>query len=573
MSVPDIAVSGVAASHADSSDHHSMSPITRLFRLLRQEKRDLWTVTIYAIAVGVLSLAVPLTAMAVVNTVAMATLTQQLLVLCLVLFVCLVLASFIRILQSVVVEYLQRRVFAQVVADLAYRLPRVELKAFDRQHGPELVNRFFDVLTVQKSAATLLLDGITVVLQTLIGLILLAAYHEVLLGFDVFLIVSLFFVVFVLGRGGVRSAIQESLAKYRVAGWMEDIARNPIAFKLGGGPKLALSRGDELVREYLEARHEHFGIVLRQFGFTLMLQATANALLLGLGGYLVIQGQLTLGQLVAAEIVVTMVVASFPKLGKQLESYYDLLAAIDKLGHLQDLPLERTGGAAMKPATSNTPGAAIEFRDVGYRYDAGLRQVLDRLRFRILPGERVALVGRNGAGKTTVAELLFGMRSPTEGYVQFDDMDLRDADLGSIREQMAVVSGLEIFEGSILENVRMGRDRLTVADVRTALQAVGLLDDVLGMPGGLETRLTVGGRPLSLGQTHRLMIARAIVARPRLLVLDETLDAMDRTVRDHVLPAVMDRKAPWTLIAITHSASVAAQCDRSISLDRPSEFA
>ncbi|MBX9677212.1 MAG: ATP-binding cassette domain-containing protein [Gemmataceae bacterium] len=550
----------------DHGGHHGPSPIVRLLRLLKQEKRDVWVVTIYAIAVGILSLAVPLTAMAVVNTVAMATLTQQLLVLCVVLFVCLVLAALIRILQTVVVEYLQQRVFAKVVADLAYRLPRVELKAFDDQHGPELVNRFFDVLTVQKAAATLLLDGITVALQTLIGLILLAAYHEALLGFDVFLIASLVFIVFVLGRGGVRTAIDESLAKYRVASWMEELARNPIAFKLGGGPKLAIERGDQLVREYLLARHEHFGIVLRQFGFTLLLQASANALLLAIGGYLVIQGQLTLGQLVAAEIVVTMVVTSFPKLGKQLESYYDLLAAVDKLGHLQDLPLERATGTA---AAQSTQPAAVEFSNVSFRYRPGLRMVLDRFSMKVAPGERVAIFGPNGAGKTTVVELLFGMRTPTDGHIQFDGQDLRDMTLESLREQVAVVSNLEVFEGSIVDNVRMGRTQLSMADVRDALSAVCLLDDVLGMPDGLQTRLTVGGRPLSLGQTERLMIARAIVAKPRLLVLDESLDAMDASVRERVLPTVLHRSMPWTLLVITHNEAVADMCDWKAALGRP----
>ncbi len=263
----------------DHDEHGGPSPLRRLMGLLRPEARDIGVVIVYAIGVGVLSLAVPITALAVVNTTALATLVQQLAVLCLALLVSLGLASLLRALQAIVVEYLQQRIFVRVVADLAYRLPRVELKAFDRQHGPELVNRFFDVLTVQKASATLFLDGVAVVLQMLVGLGLLAFYHQVLLGFDLFLLAGLAFVV-LLGRGAVSSAIRESRAKYQVAGWIEEMARHPVAFKFNGGPYFARERADELARQYLVARQSHFRIVLRQIVFALGLQTAASTALL-----------------------------------------------------------------------------------------------------------------------------------------------------------------------------------------------------------------------------------------------------------------------------------------------------
>lgn len=549
----------------DEHAHHGPSPLARVLGLLQAEWRDIVVVTIYAIVVGLLSLAVPITAMAVVNTVALATLMQQLIVLCIILLIALTLAAILRALQTIVVEYLQRRIFSNVVADLAYRLPRVQLQAFDRAHGPELVNRFFDVLTVQKSAATLLLDGVTVVLQTTIGLILLAAYHEMLLGFDLILIGSLALIIFVLGRGAVRTSIAESRAKYAVAGWMEELARNPSAFKLGGGPRFARERADQLTRHYLICRSAHFRIVMRQFFFALLLQGAANTALLGIGGYLVIEGQLTLGQLVAAELIVTLVVASFTKLGKQLESYYDLLAAVEKLGHLMDLPLERADGTTH---LERGAGAHVKVHNVNFSYEDGKRRILENFNLELQPGERVALLGPNGAGKTTLIELLFGMREPDSGYVEIDGMDVRDLRLESLRSHVAIVRGIEVFDGTLLDNVRMGRDELSVTDVRNALSAVKLLDDVLDLPDGLQTRLTTGGRPLSLGQTERLMLARAIVGQPRLLVLDEVLDDMDRSVRDEVVPAILGRAARWTLLVVTHSLEVAALCDRCVTMPK-----
>lgn len=547
---------------------HGPPPLRRLLGLFQPDRRDLATVVAYAVAIGLLSLATPITLMAVVNTVALATLVQQLIVLCLGLLACLVLVALFRGLQIVVVEFIQRRIFGRVAADLSYRLPRVRLDAYDRQHGPELVNRFFDVLTVQKASATLLLEGVDVVLQTIIGLALLASYHHILLGFNFVLLAGLAFIFWPLGRGAVATAIRESRAKYAVAGWLEEMARHPAAFKLGGGPRFALERTDLLIREYLLAREQHFHIVLRQFIFALAVYALATTALLALGGYLVIAGQLTLGQLVAAELVVGLVVLSFTKLSKHLDSYYDLLAAVEKLGHLVDLPLEQTRGVAHH---AHSRGARVRIHNLSFSYENSLRPALENLNLSLEAGERVALLGANGAGKSTLVDLLFGLRIPTRGHIEIDGMDVRELQLDSVREHVAVVRGIEIFEASVLDNVRMGREEVSPADVHQALKAVGLLDVLLELPDGLHTHLRTGGAPLSLGLAARLMLARALVGQPRLLVLDDVIDGIDRAARKEVLPAIMGRDARWTLIVMTHSPEVAELCDRQIQMERTSD--
>ncbi len=546
-----------------TTDH--LTPFARLLDYLKPERRELGMVLVYAIGVGVLNLAVPITAMAVVNTAALSNLVQQLLALCVALLVCLVISALLQLLQQIVVEYIQRRVFVRVVATLADRLPRAELKAFDQQYGPELVNRFFDILTIQKSASTLLMDGVSLFLQVMIGLTLLAFYHPLLLAFDAVLIVGLLFMTFVLGRGAVGRALRESRSKYAVAGWMEEIARNPIAFKLSGGPEFAKSRADQLTRDYLAARASQFHVLLRQIGFALFLQVFASTTLLGLGGYMVIHGQLTLGQLVAAEMIVTLVVASFAKFGKHLESYYDLLAAVDKVGHMLDLPVEHDG---ISPHEGDMHGAKLEVRDLTFAHTDAQYAVIHDLSFAIAPGERVAIVGQNGAGKSTLVDLLFGMRTPQSGWVKIDGIDVRDLKLDALRKQIAIVKGVEIFEGTILENVCVGRADVTLADARNALDSVDALEAILAFPRGIHTHLTAGGNPLSLGAAERVVLARAIAGRPRFLVLDETLDNMDREIRDRVWAVIQDKDAPWTLLVITHIDDVAQRMDRQIRLER-----
>jgi ABC-type bacteriocin/lantibiotic exporter with double-glycine peptidase domain len=553
---------GAEDGHGGGHGHAAPPPFRRLLALIRPEARDVGVVVVFAFAVGLLSLATPLAVESLVSTVSMSLLTQQLVVLSLVLLACLSLAAAIRGLQTFVVEILQRRLFVRVASDLAYRLPRVRIDAYDREHGPELVNRFFEVLTVQKVGASLLLDGLALIVQAFFGLALLAFYHPYLLSFDVVILAALGFAVFTLGRGAVASSIRESRAKYAVAGCLEELARTPTAFKHEGGGEFAMGRADALARDYLAARGEHFAVVFRQVVFALGFQAASTAALLGLGGWLVIQGQLTLGQLVAAELIVATVAASFAKLGKHLEGWYDLMAAVDKLGHLIDLPIERRDGES-PPAGAGA--AALRIRGLGYAYE-GRRPVLDGLDLELEPGERVALVGPGGSGKSTLADLIQGLRAPTAGHVAIDGVNLRDLNLEAVREPVAVVKGLDVVEGTILENVRLGRRRISQADAREALASVGLVEEIATLDEGLHTRLSADGAPLSLGQARRMMLARALAGRPRLLVLDEALDGLDLDARRRVLAAVLDPSAPWTLLAITHDPDVASRCDRRVTL-------
>lgn len=556
------------ASHGgDGHGRAHPTPIRRLLALLRHDRADMWVVLIFALVVGVMTLATPIAIESLVNTVAFGGLTQPVIVLSLLLFGSLAFAALLRALQAYVVELIQQRLFVRVMADLSHRLPRVEVRAFDRQSGPELVNRFFDILTIQKVSASLLLEGVAVVMSAFIGLVVLAFYHPLLLAFDLVLLLGIVVIVFGLGRGAVRTAIRESLAKYAVAGWLEEVVRHPMAFKLCGGPALALERADQLAAEYVAARQQHFRIVLRQIISALALQVLASTALLGVGGFLVIQGQLTLGQLIAAEIIVTVVVASFAKLGKHMEAFYDLLAAVDKIGHLLDLPLERDGGEALPPGVGGQRPAALDLRRVSFAYDHH-GHLLEEISLSVQPGERIAIDGPGGAGKTTLASMIFGLREPTRGRIELDGLDLCEMRLDVLRRDVAMVAGLEIIDADVINNVRLGRMDLSLHDVRAALDEVGILQEIMALPDGLRTELSTSGAPLSYSQARRVMLARAIIGRPRLLLLDEVLDGLDSDAASPVLRAAMPDDRRWTVLLFTRHAESSRRCDRRLRLTR-----
>jgi ABC-type bacteriocin/lantibiotic exporter with double-glycine peptidase domain len=562
---------GVHSDHGDAHSHaeEHPTPHRRLMGLLRAEMPDVWSIVLFSVITGILYLAVPLTVDAVVNNIAFGgqqqVYVQALVVLSAALLAFLGLLAFVRAVQHYLAEVIQRRIFVRLAADLAYRLPRVTASATDRIHAPELVNRFFDVLTVQKSTALLLLDGVNLVLSAVIGMVVLGFYHPSLLAFDLVLLALVCLVVFGLGRGAVKTSIQESVSKYAIAGWLQEVAHFPNLFKSPGGSQFALDRADLLARRYLDARRSHFRILMRQIGGLLAIQAIASSSLLVVGGVLVLSGELTLGQLVASEIIVNAVVASVAKLGKHLEGWYDAMAAVDKIGYLVDLETEREAGDV--PSDRSQP-ARVDVAGVSFTYDQ--KPALTSLSFTLEPRISTAIQAPLGGGASTLLDLLYGLRTPSEGHVLIDRLDVRQWSLEGLRQDVALVRHHDIIEASVADNIRLARADIGLDEVREVLATVGLLDDILQLPQGLESPLLFGGRPLTSMQRTRLIIARAIVGRPRLLLLDEVLDGLEPTALESLAEILFHPSRPWTLVVASHDPDVIQRCERQIRLSPPS---
>lgn len=536
----------------------ALPPWQRLIHFLVEDRRDLIVLLIYTLLNGLLMLAVPLAAQALVNTIAAGVFLQPLVVLSLLLFLGLLFAGVMRLMQLVLVEIIQQRIFAKVALRLAYRLPRIRFEALRTQYAPELVNRFFDVLTIQKTWSKILLDVPSSVLQILVGLMLLALYSPLLLAFDIALLSGILFSLFALGFGGLRTSIQESYQKYAVAGWLEEIGRCHISFKTAGLPPLGLDRADKLIVKYLTARGQHFKVLLRHATATYLLYALAGAGVLALGGWLVINRQLTLGQLVAAEIVVVSVLAAFEKLMRQVEPFYDLLTGMDKIGYITDLPLETESG---KELPHNNQGLELRFENVSFAYDEQ-STLLGNFQLHVSSGTRLALLGEGGSGKSTIASLICGLMPATRGIIEINGVEIREIAPSSLRRHIAWTGlGCEIFDGTLEENISLGREWVGSEDIRWALEVTGLSNDLSVLPEGKLTRLVSEGRNLSFGQRQRLMIARAIVDKPQLLILDETLAAIDQQTRLDVIRRISNPRHPWTVVFITTLPEVIQHCD------------
>ena len=536
-------------------------PYSRLATLLWRDRTDLAVLGIYAAVSSILALAVPLAAQALVNTIAAGISVQPLVVLTGAVFAGTLLAGFTVLLRFSLVEIMQQRVFARVVLDLAERVPRVDHRALSDEDPSELMNRFFDVVSIQKAWSKLALEGPGALLEVLVGLALLAFYGPTFLALALLMGAAGIVVLGLLSWGGLRTSLRKSEEKYRVAGWLEELAICQGAFKLVAPADFGLRRADEIVRDYILARRRHFGVLLRQNAAWYLVQALVSAGVLGLGGWLVIQQQLSLGQLVAAELVVITVLKASEKLVRLLDPWYDLLTALEKVGHLADLPLDGKGTRSW-PASDRA--ASVECRGVRLAYQ-GSRPVLQDLDLELAPGERVCLVGANASGKTTLAMVLAGLVSPDSGRVALDGLDLRDASREELSRQVALVRSQNEILGDTLENnVLLGREA-NLEELREALRVSCVEDHAPWLPQGLQTPLVRQSRNLSRGQWMRIQIARALLHRPRLLILDDALAGVDEPTREELFDRLF--QGPWTLLCVAHRPQIAMRADRVVVME------
>lgn len=556
---PRLPLQGVSA---QARSQFRQRPWLRLRAFLSVEKRDLVVVVVYAAVIGLLTLATPIAVQAVVNSVAFGATIQPLVVLTLLLFGGLAFSAVLRVLEAYVVEVLQRRYFVRLADDFGRRLASMPVTVQDKRFGPELVNRFFDIITVQKSLSQLLLDGLSLVLQTGVGMILLGFYHPFLLAFDVVLVLVLLLVL-LLGRGALPTALNESDAKYKVAAWLEDVARVPRLFVGASAREHAWNRADILARDYISARKGHFRILLRQLSGGMFLQVMAVVSLLGMGGYLVLTRQLTLGQLVAAELIVTAMGAGFSKVGKNLEKLYDLGVGVLKIGVVLDQPSERAGGE--RPQGTGPLRISAGAVTVG----RGGRALVRNVTRDIEPGERVLVDGAAGSGKTSLLEVLSGVREASEGGIQHDGLDLRRADLGSVRDFAIMVGGPRFVSGSVLDNLFLGGVPLPEPDTRRLLQLLELEDAVDALPKGLDEPMIPSGAPFSERQQRRLSLVRGIAHQPRALLLDRALDGLglDEVAMERVLDELFADDAPWTLVVVSDEPQVRRRCTLHLRIE------
>lgn len=539
------------------------SPVKRLFRLLGTEKKEIFYIFFYAILIGLISLVVPLGIQSTVELISGGVFFSSVYLLIGLVITGVLLSGALQIVQISLVEYLQRRIFTKASLEFAFRIPRLRMESIQTNYAPELVNRFFDVMTIQKGLPKFLIDLSSAAIQILFGLLLISLYHPFFVFFGIFLLLTLFVIFYTTGPRGLNSSIQESKYKYKVAQWLEELARAIHSFKLAGSTDLPIKKTDYNVNNYLKNRKAHFRTLLTQFSFIVLFKALITGGLLIMGTILVVDRQITLGQFVASEIVIILILNAVEKIIMYMDVVYDLLTAVDKVGHVTDIPIERVGGFDFPHAASN--GFTVRIKDLKYKYANSGYYALKGVDLDIKAGEMVCVTGKGNSGKTTLMNIITGLYTEFEGVVTVNNYSLRDLDLTHMRDQVAKnISQEDLFDGTILENITLGKQGTTIHDAIEALERVGLADTINVMPKGLETPIISGGKGLSKTTIHKLILARCLAKKPKLLVLNDFFITLSKSDKMDLLSCITKSKYPCTIIIVSKDPMIMSACDRVV---------
>lgn len=554
----------------DNGQAIQISPVKRLLRLLSEEKRDIFYILIYAVFVGLISLTLPLGIQATVELVSGGVFFSSIYILIALVLIGVLASGGLQVMQITLVEYLQRRIFTKAAFEFTFRIPRMKAESLANLHAPELVNRFFDVLTIQKGLPKIFGDLTAGTVQILFGLILLSFYHPFFVFFGLFLILVLFGIFRLTGPGGLKSSIKESKYKYKVVYWLEEIARTINSFKISGNTQLPIKKTEANVSNYLINRKAHFKILMSQYMYIILFKAIVTGGLLIIGTQLVIDRQITLGQFVASEVIIILILGSVEKLITYMDVVYDVLTAVDKISQVTDLPLEKAGGIDLSNREIEK-GFRLQVKNLSYKYPGSKDYALKNVSFNIQCGEKICIAGGSDAGKTTLTNTIAGLNHSYEGLVTINDFSLRDLDLTNLRDRMSKnVTEEDLFDGTLLDNILVGKGLATPELAMRVVRKVGLADKINMLPDGLHTHIVSGGKGFSTSFVNKLILARCLAKSPQLLILNDYFGSFQHKESQELIHLVTKEEKLCTLIAVSNSPSVMMACDRVIILENGS---
>lgn len=540
-----------------------MTPFKRFYNLLKLDKRDVYQIIFYAAFAGLVNLSLPLGVQAIINFIQSGQVSVSWVVLVIVVTIGVGFAGILTIMQLRIVENLQQRIFVRSSFEFAYRMPLIKFKELYSKYAPEQANRFFDTLMVQKGAAKLLLDFSTAFLQVGFGIILLALYHSFFMLIGLLLIVVLYIIFKFSYSDGLETSLKESSYKYKVAAWLQEIARNRESFNKKKEFEYALDRNDHYVTDYVNYREKHFNVLRKQYIQLVIFKIVITAALLSVGGFLVISNQMNIGQFVASEIIIVLMINSVEKIIFGLESFYDVLTSVEKIGQVTDLEID----AIPKSEIKSSYGITVEVENVGYSYPGSDKKSLKNISFKISQGEKIIIYGSNGAGKSTLLRLLSGITEPVSGGIYVTDNYMNRLDEDSYKAQTGtLLQGETLFEGSIRDNILFGSSNIDNEDLKWALDGVCLSPFIKTFPNGLETHIHPGGRQLSASDVQKILLARSIVNKPNILFLEDPTDKMDEVTASKIIDFLASEENNWTLIVASKADSWKDKCDRMITI-------
>ncbi|GGG36802.1 ABC transporter ATP-binding protein [Croceivirga lutea] len=537
----------------------------RFVGLLSLDKKDIFQVFYYAIFAGLVNLSLPLGIQAIINLIQGAQVSTSWIVLVVLVTLGVAFVGLLQLMQIRIIENVQQKIFTRSSFEFSYRFPKIKMSELRNFYPPELANRFFDTLTIQKGLSKILIDFPAALLQIIFGLILLSFYHPFFIIYGLLLLLLIYIVFRFTAQRGLDTSLQESKNKYLVAHWIQEVARSIISFKLSGKTSHAIDKNDTLVANYLDARESHFKILVIQFIQMIGFKVLVTAGLLLIGGLLVLNQEMNIGQFVAAEIIILLVISSVEKLILGLENFYDILTSLEKLGQVVDKELESQEGE--KPFRESE-GFTVELKDVSFNVPQRDKTIIDNVSLTISPECRILLQGKAGSGRSTLLRLIAGILEPNNGSIYVNNVSLKGVHLNYYRSHLGhSLSDETPFEGTLLNNITFGNPDISQEQVYWVLEKTKLTEWVKEQPLGIHTILYPEGKQIPYIVSKKIVLARSIINKPKLLLLKDPLDQFYKEEADELMKFITDPANGWALVIVSENTKWLNHCDRIITME------
>ena len=540
--------------------------LARLNLLLGLEHRILVIIASYAVVIGLFALIVPLTVQELVSTFAFAIQPIMIVTLVVTMLGALLFMGAFRVLQARAVEILVQRLYTRLAVAFTEALPRFRENVFLPQH----TNTFMEAELLPRALVAMLVDMVNVSVSGMIGMTILVMYHPYFLGYNTLLITSFAFVLTFFGRGGLHITQRVSQLHYRTLHWLQDIGINRLHFKSTDSLPLLLKKTDALVQSYVTARKTRSDILTgAQYKSAVIFQAFAHSGMIGLGGWLLSTGDITLGQFVAAEVIVGTLLLNLDTVARRVYAAIYVVTSLDELSKLFEMPKEEVS----HPLTATLPdpslyGVRLTCKDVTYDAPDGSR-IFEHFNLEVMPGEKISVLSDTSMGKTALALILAGLYHPSGGVIRYNDVDLRDVSLNYVNRCRGLMldSHPTLFDGTLEENITIHRPSIRFEDLSWALRFVELEEEVDRLPMGLEAPVRGNGANYTRSQILRVLLARMIVTRPQLLVFDGSLHNIEPDLRLTLLRRLCSKEESWSVVFVSNDPEIAQLVERRVLLD------
>lgn len=518
-----------------------------LKKILSKEKKLYWLVLIYGIGISILGLAMPISVQYIISNITFTALLKPLIIVAAILFFILVSYVILKALQIYAIHIFSKHFFTRIVGDIFNSFVFSNYELFERRNRTDIANRFFEIINIQKVFPDILFGGISIVQQVFVGFLLISFYHPYFFIFSCIIILAVYLTFRAWGLNSLKNLHKNSYNKYEVINILENISNIHKEFKSKHSIEYAKNKVDNSVADFLINRNKYFKSLFSQSVTLLIIYIFASIGFLMIGSILVLNGEITIGQLVAMELVVSTMLLRLSEFGKYLDSFYELAVSCAKLNIFYDIEQEKQISGKIIASNIDRTEDIICMKEVEINY----QNQIFKLDFSLKDASSNLIAVDSNNSREIFCKLLYKLIEPNAGEIQYYGQNIENVDSYSLRNRIFMIDTSDIYESTIREYLTEGVEA-SQSQIQKVLHIVQLDEILKILKIDLDHKIVPGGYPFSITQTIRLKVAKALLYQPDIIILGTIFDRIEYSRKQRILKTIKESYPNTTLIHFTN---------------------